>query len=307
MTADQIAGWNSFDNNTPCGNCHRPPLFSDNNFRNIGLRPSFEDLGEFEVTGQNNDRGDFKTPSLRNVGLRGALMHVGWITDVADSIDFYNVGTNNTGHTQFREDQSGIPQTNVDIDEINVFGNDPVRRGQIVEFLTNGLTDPRAANETFPFDRPVLASERFEQTANSGSIAAVTIDDSTTESRFSASIVSENGNREDNRFSANETLSINVAVNIDAQDRGAAADFFCVVSHQGVVYALQANGSYLPWDGTVAGLSASSSTNALSGVENIAVVQGLTGIAGEFRIHTGYRTQSSELRYNEEPIVFTVE
>lgn len=307
MTADQIAGWNSFNNNTPCGNCHTPPLFSDDNFRNIGLRPSLEDLGQFEVTGQNNDRGDFKTPSLRNVGLRGALMHVGWVTDVADSIDFYNAGTNNTGHTQFTADQSGIPQTNTDIDEIDVFGDDPVRRGQVVEFLNNGLTDPRAANEVFPFDRPVLASERFEQTIESERITAVSADNTGTETQFSASIVSENGSRSGNLFTADETLSINIALNIDSADRGQAADFYCVVIYDGQTFALQANGSYLPWDGSAASLSPSRSTAALSGIENVAVAQGLTGISGSFRIHVGYRTATSEIRYNEEAITFSVE
>jgi len=29
----------------------------------------------------------------------------------------------------------------------------------LVDFLQNGLTDPRVANETFPFDRPQLYSE----------------------------------------------------------------------------------------------------------------------------------------------------
>lgn len=68
-------------------------IAGDNNFHNIGLRPASEDLGQFEVTGQNPDRGRFKTPSLRNVGSKTALMHLGWITDVSDSFDFYNAGT----------------------------------------------------------------------------------------------------------------------------------------------------------------------------------------------------------------------
>ena len=30
----------------------------------------------------------------------------------------------------------------------------------MIDFLVNGLTDPRVANETFPFDRPTLFSEQ---------------------------------------------------------------------------------------------------------------------------------------------------
>ena len=32
-------------------------------------------------------------------------------------------------------------------------------RAWVIDFLTNGLTDPRVANETPPFDRPTLFSE----------------------------------------------------------------------------------------------------------------------------------------------------
>ena len=92
MTDDQIQGWNMFTENTVCDNCHVPPLFSDNEFHNIGLRPAAEDTGRMEVTGLQDDFGRFKTPSLRNIGLRSTLMHVGWVSDTQDSIDFYNAG-----------------------------------------------------------------------------------------------------------------------------------------------------------------------------------------------------------------------
>ena len=164
LTPFQRQGWDFLRESTACLRCHRPPLFTDDNFHNIGLRPSVEDLGREAITGNTNHRGEFKTPSLRNVGLRDSLMHVGWITGVQDAIDFYNAGTQNTGHTQFTRDQSNIPGRGP-IDRINQINVPVVTRNgfpaqaAIVDFLTNGLTDPRAASETFPFDRPVLMSE----------------------------------------------------------------------------------------------------------------------------------------------------
>jgi hypothetical protein len=85
-------------------------------------------------------------------------MHVGWITDVQDALDFYNAGTHNTGHVQFTQDQTPIPGTNgtLTVNDINI----PVAaEPAIVDFLTNALTDPRVASETFPFNRPTLFSE----------------------------------------------------------------------------------------------------------------------------------------------------
>lgn len=305
MTSDQIEGWELFDD-TPCANCHRPPLFSDNNFRNIGLRPANEDLGQFEVTGQNNDRGDFKTPSLRNVGLRSALMHVGWVSDVSDAMDFYNAGTNNTGHVQFTQDQSGIPDTGVDIDELDVFGDDPVRRGQIIEFLVNGLTDPRAASETFPFDRPTLASETDTSSFSTNTnIAGLSSTGAATAARFSGSIVSIDGSNNSSTFSPSEVLAVTARIEVDPANVGESGNIYCVIVYQGVYYAMNASGGYQAWDGNTASLPATATTT-LGSIENISIAEQLTQTSGEFEIYIGYDTNDGVLRYNSVPILFNV-
>jgi len=68
MTPEQRDGFMTF-RNAPCSGCHRPPMFTDNVFHSIGLRPWQEDDGRMGVTGDFNERGRFKTPTLRNVGL----------------------------------------------------------------------------------------------------------------------------------------------------------------------------------------------------------------------------------------------
>ena len=112
MTQDQIQGWTDFSEQTVCDNCHTLPDFTDHEFYNIGLRPADDDIGRQAVTQLGGDLGRFKTPSLRNVGLRKAQMHVGWITDTQDAVDFYNAESGSTRHTQFTENQSGIPTQN---------------------------------------------------------------------------------------------------------------------------------------------------------------------------------------------------
>ncbi len=166
LTPLQQLGWEHLRDRTVCTNCHRPPFFTDNQFHNIGLRPASEDTGRMAITGNANDFGRFKTASLRNVGLKNSLMHVGWVTDAADAIDFYISGQVSNGHTQFTADQSNVPGTppgparqynNINIPVLTP-GGEPFRAA-VIEFLVNGLTDPRVANETFPFDRPKLSSE----------------------------------------------------------------------------------------------------------------------------------------------------
>lgn len=303
MTNDQIEGWELF-NETPCANCHEPPLFSDNNFRNIGLRPANEDLGEFNVSGQNNDRGDFKTPSLRNVGLRSALMHVGWITNVSEAIDFYNAGTSSTGHVQFTQNQSGIPGTGVDIDEIDVFGDDPVRRGQIIEFLMNGLTDPRAAAEIFPFDRPTLGSESNSSPLNINTdIAGISSTGATTTARFSGSIMSSNGSG--SSFSSSEVLAITARIEVDSNDVGENGNIYCVIVYQGAYYAINGNGSIQAWNADLAALPAMSA-KTLGSIENVSIAEQLTQTPGEFAIFVAYDTHDGVLRFNSAPIQFSI-
>ena len=100
------------------------------------------------MTGQFGDRGRFKTPSLRNVDLRGRFFHSGapGIDNLNDVMVFYN---NDGG--QFGQNKDPL------LNNLNVPGN---VRPDLVAFLRT-LTDPRVRNETAPFDRPSLWSERF--------------------------------------------------------------------------------------------------------------------------------------------------
>jgi cytochrome c peroxidase len=156
MTPEQQNGLTFLTDHTVCLNCHVPPQFTDNLFYNIGLRPSVEDLGRMLVTNDPADAGRFKTPTLRNAGLKRSLDHVGWIVDLEDSIDYYNAGTQNTGHVQFTDDQDSIPPGGGTYHNINM----PEQfQTNVLDFLTNALTDPRVAAATPPFDRPSLHSE----------------------------------------------------------------------------------------------------------------------------------------------------
>ncbi len=150
MTTRQQMGFNMFQDSA-CTLCHAAPLFTDNEFRNIGVRPVSEDSGRQAVTGDPEDAGKFKVPSLRNAGLRPRMMHNGQFTTMQQVFDFY---AHRNGQIPFDD--------NLDIffQEPIVF--QPMQEQAIIDFLVNGLTDPRVEAETFPFDRPTLHQERAE-------------------------------------------------------------------------------------------------------------------------------------------------
>ena len=160
MSEEQLAGWEQFQRNL-CAECHIPPTFSDDQYYNVGLRPSPEDLGRQIVTGNPLDRGRFRTPTLRNVGLKQGLGHLGWLTDTQDVIDFYNAGANPSvsTHSQFYFDQSRTPRSNLHYSAIQIAPTNLEIQEQVREFIDKALTDPRVEAEQFPFDRPTLSNE----------------------------------------------------------------------------------------------------------------------------------------------------
>lgn len=152
MTPGQVQGWNFF-RASQCAICHAPPLFTNNTFRNIGLRPIAEDNGRQAVTGIATDAGRFKVPSLRNTGLKQTYMHNGQVQSLPVVLDFY-LGIN--GQVQFPANQDPL---------IPPIAIPPPVRPALVDFMANALTDPRVAAETFPFDRPKLHSELLSEMA----------------------------------------------------------------------------------------------------------------------------------------------
>lgn len=147
MTNQQIMGLNMFRASL-CNACHTGAQFTNNTFRNIGVRPLIEDLGRFNVTNNPGDRGRFKVPSLRNTGLRDRWMHNGQHQSMQQIFDFY----------AHRNGQNPFPQ-NLDPFIVNPIAFPPQGQANIINFLVNGLTDPRVAAEAFPFDRPTMYAE----------------------------------------------------------------------------------------------------------------------------------------------------
>jgi cytochrome c peroxidase len=77
-----------------CASCHSGPYFSDSDFHNagIGLKAKTPDLGRFDVTQDEKDRGAFRTPTLRNLVERAPYMHDGSLKTLEDVVAFHSKG-----------------------------------------------------------------------------------------------------------------------------------------------------------------------------------------------------------------------
>jgi cytochrome c peroxidase len=75
-----------------CFQCHDTEQFSDFAFRNNGLDQTFYDLGRAGITGRDEDRGKFKTPSLRNIARTDPYMHDGRFGTLERVVEHYAGG-----------------------------------------------------------------------------------------------------------------------------------------------------------------------------------------------------------------------
>jgi cytochrome c peroxidase len=111
-----------------CEVCHtinsKYALFTDGKFHNTGAGVNgagdFTDLGRFGQTKLQADRGEFKTPTLRNVALTPPYMHDGSLTTLHDVVDFYAGGGNSN------------PELDKEIKPLHLSAQD---RADLVKFL----------------------------------------------------------------------------------------------------------------------------------------------------------------------------
>lgn len=125
-----------------CAACHligsKYALFTDGLFHNLGEgvddSGQLTDLGRFNETKHDADKGAFKTPSLRNVAETAPYMHDGKLKTLKEVVDFYAGGGNSNAYLDKR------------IPAIRMTGRD---RQDLVEFLKS-LSGSAPANVGSP-------------------------------------------------------------------------------------------------------------------------------------------------------------
>jgi len=135
MSPSAVRGWELFNGKANCKTCHVGFNFTDENYRNIGVgmdKPK-PDLGRFEQTKKEEDKGAFKTPTLRNIVQTAPYMHDGSEETLVEVVEFY--------------DKGGVknPHLSADIKPLNLTAQE---KGDLVAFLealtgeVNDITPP---------------------------------------------------------------------------------------------------------------------------------------------------------------------
>ena len=95
MNEAAVRGIALFRGKARCILCHNGPNLTDNRFHNLGVPqvgPLKEDLGRYMVTRAQQDKGAFKTPTLRSVVETAPYMHDGVFKTLEEVIDFFDAG-----------------------------------------------------------------------------------------------------------------------------------------------------------------------------------------------------------------------
>lgn len=110
LSEEAQAGFQIFKRKGRCRVCHELYSFSDHQFHNIGVPsvdPDIKDLGRYEVTEMDSDRGAFKTTiphnrdidrgafkttTLHNVAQTAPYMHNGAFNTLEEVVEFYDKG-----------------------------------------------------------------------------------------------------------------------------------------------------------------------------------------------------------------------
>ena len=145
LTCEEKKGLEIFNGKGHCTLCHWGGYFSDSRFHNLGVTetdPSKPDLGRYVVTNDPDDKGAFKTPTIRDVGLRAPYMHNGTEKTLEDVVDLYDKGG-----------RVGDPNLDPLIVPLGLTKNE---KKALVAFMKRAMT---STNPEVADVKPILASE----------------------------------------------------------------------------------------------------------------------------------------------------
>ena len=136
MSESAQRGLKLFTGKAHCSACHSGPNFTDNAFHNVGVSIDKEmpDLGRYEISKLEGDKGAFKTPTLREIARTAPYMHDGSQATLEEVVEHYvKGGTSN-------------PQLDEEIFKINLTAEEKV---DLITFMKEGLS-----SESYPEHEP---------------------------------------------------------------------------------------------------------------------------------------------------------
>ena len=118
---DEEAGLWIYEGKGGCWKCHNGPNFSDEDFHNtgVGAVDGAPARGRFKITGDESDRGRFRTPGLRMLTKTAPYMHDGSIETLEEVVEFYRRGGN--ANSNLSDRMRGLRLTDAEAGQLVAF------------------------------------------------------------------------------------------------------------------------------------------------------------------------------------------
>jgi cytochrome c peroxidase len=153
LSEAERAGMTLFYGKANCAACHSGPFQTDHSFHAIGLPQlgpgkedgGYADRGRLAVTGEEEDRYRFRTPSLRNVTVTAPYGHNGAYADLEAMVRHHldPIGA----LTQYDRAQARLPEAEVEADDWAAMDDmeEVIRIAEATEIMPVSLTDAEIA------------------------------------------------------------------------------------------------------------------------------------------------------------------
>lgn len=102
LSEEAKKGMELFMGKAGCQTCHTPPLFTDRLYHNVGIGMNAEspDMGRAKKTKNDQDKGKFKTPTLREIAKTAPYFHDGSVKTLREAVKLMASGGIENPHRQ---------------------------------------------------------------------------------------------------------------------------------------------------------------------------------------------------------------
>lgn len=149
LSPDQMAGMELFYGKANCASCHSGPFQTDHSFHAIGLPQlgpgkedgGYSDKGRQAITGDEEDRYRFRTPSLRNVAVTAPYGHNGAYASLEAMVRHHLDPI--ASLTSYDRAQARLPRAQVAVDDWAAMDDmeEVIRIAEATEILPVALTE----------------------------------------------------------------------------------------------------------------------------------------------------------------------
>ncbi len=247
--------------------------------------------------------GDINGANLSNI--QPATLDLAYVDGTLDALDAGDAAAVNVGFTTSNTVEGGLaPYTVASSSEaaatVAVDGSTVTATGVAAGATTITVTDALGATDTYVVTVSAGAAEPAQGKATKAS------DGSTSAATFTGGATIDGGTTYTDAITTADDVIINATINVDPADVGVAGGLHAVVLSPTGLLMLEADGSWVPWDGKIANVATYLEVDALAATHTIPLYNGAIATAGKWRFAVVYSTDTGKLVYTTKAAVITV-